>query len=161
MTNFDAFTLVAEQLMLKVETIALVDRFILNALVHIWPTIGVTQSNPLHMSHILFVVISNNTNTLVSEDNEKFLGLTISDDYDYRFVYHLDTLEISGHSQVDFKGADLLLENCDLHSANLTHFEVPAGSKIENGNSFASPSCLDIGVSTKGTTVNFTNYFLQ
>ncbi|MBI2605013.1 MAG: IPT/TIG domain-containing protein [Deltaproteobacteria bacterium] len=123
-------------------------------LLHVFPV--ASSANPLDGSHIAISLTGNDDNRVFSAGGFP----AISDNYSYRFTYRLDRLDIDGLANVTMNGADLILQSCDMHSGSPTTFAVPAGSKI-TGNSFASPTCLDASVGTKGTTVNFSNYYLQ
>lgn len=124
-------------------------------LVSVWPLASPDQ--PSDGSHVDYTVSSNTNNILTVTPTSV---PTISSDYKFRFLQMLDYLDVGGRAIVDLKGSDLYLGNCDLHSAASDTFDVPANSSI-TGNSFESPLCRDPLVTTKGSTVNFTNYYLQ
>jgi len=113
--------------------------------------------DPLHVSHTLINLSGNGSNTLLTSGGG--FSAVGSSTHNYRFTYRLDSFDVGGRAQVDMSGADLILEECDIHSNNATTFDVPANSSITGG-SFASNNCLNANVTTKGTTVNFTNYYL-
>lgn len=130
-----------------------------NHKVHVFPL--ASSADPYDNSHVSSVLVSNTTNNLVASGNP-YPGIT--NDYIYRFVYQLDHLDIGGNARVDMKGADLMLdtpynEACDRHSVVAGTLDVPVNSKI-TGNSFGSTDCASSKLSTAGTTVIFTNYFL-
>jgi hypothetical protein len=97
------------------------------------------------------VIIDNGKTSKISND-----GYT---DFITTSTYHFNHLDISGYSKVNLN-ANLLLDACDLHSVQASTFEVPTGSTLD-GNIFTSSLCLNSSVATKGTTVNFSQYFLQ
>ncbi len=114
--------------------------------------------NPMTASHTTVLLSGNDTNHFITTSGS--FPAAINSDYVYRMTHHLDHLDVGGAAQVRMTGADLIMEYCDLHSASLTTFAVPAGATL-TGNSMASPTCLNSSVATKGSTVTFTNYFLQ
>jgi hypothetical protein len=72
--------------------------------------------------------------------------------------YRLEHLDVGGKGKIDMAGADLWLTGgCDLHSVTPTTFDVPSGSSV-TGNAFASGYCANSAITTKGSTVIFTNY---
>jgi hypothetical protein len=121
-----------------------------NMSVHFWNSGTV---NPLDVAHTTIVLSANGDNSFTTTGNP--VPSMSNDDYNYRFVYRLDHLDIGGKAQVNMNGADLVLQNCDLHSAATT-FDVPANSKI-TGNTISKASCTT--TTTVPTTVNFTNSF--
>jgi len=131
-----------------------------NYLIHVFSTSA--SADPYNAGHISVTLGSNDTNNLVATTSP---FPTITNNYYYRFVYQLDHLDIGGYAQVDMSGADLMLASpsssaCDLHSATLGAFDIPTNAKL-TGNSFGAATCLDAQVTTKTSTVNFTNYFLH
>jgi hypothetical protein len=131
----------------------------------IFPTPGVSADNsPFHSSHKNGMISENATNT-ITVSGTPFISETVSNNYVYRIVHKLDAIDLGGYAQVNINGGDLIITptagaGCDLHSGTVNKLDVPTGSKL-SGNSLASQSCLDAQVTTKGTTVNFTNYYFQ
>ncbi len=97
------------------------------------------------------VIIDNGKSSLVNND-----GYT---DFPITSGYHFNRLDIAGYSKVNLN-ANLTLDECDLHSAEASTFNVPTGSVLI-GNDFTSSFCLNSSVTTKGTTVQFNQYFLK
>jgi hypothetical protein len=125
-----------------------------NYLIHVFPT--ASSLNPADASHIAITLNGNSEITYTS--TSPFFPV-ISSNYYYRFVYQLDHIDVGGKAIIDMNGADLyLMSGCDLHSASAWVFDVPANSSI-TGNSFSSTLCTDAATTTKGSTINFTNYF--
>lgn len=126
-----------------------------NSLIHIFLSAG--SLNPLDVSHVAATIVSNDGNNFVFSGTP--LAARVVGNDMYRFVFKLDHLDIGASTAVTLSGADVILNNCDLHSVASTTFDVPGTSTL-TGNSLASSSCLDASVTTKGASVNFTNYYL-
>ena len=128
-------------------------------LIHIFT--GSAVQDPINGSFTAILLSGNGVNTFTTAATFP----VISNDYNYRFVYQLDHLDVSGYDTVTMTGADLVLNGngvapCDLHSTAVTvDFDVSTGSSL-TGNSLASSYCRGAShTTTEGSTVNFTNYF--
>lgn len=117
--------------------------------------------DPLSISHTEFIVNSNTSNTFTSA-NSDFASLTISNDYKYQFVLKLDLLSVRNSGKLNLRNADLILTGdsnniCDFVSSSGS-LTVATGSSILNGNSYSSTTCPDSSMTTKASTINFTQY---
>ncbi|MCM2279940.1 MAG: hypothetical protein NDJ89_17845 [Oligoflexia bacterium] len=125
-------------------------------LIHVFST--ASPLDPADPSHIPITLTGNGANSWTTDSG---LFPAISNNHYYRFVYQLDHLDIQSNAKVVMSGADLwLMSGCDLHSGSPIAFDVPAGSSL-TGNSFSSASCSAALTTTPGTTVNFTNSYIQ
>lgn len=130
-----------------------------NYLLQIFPTnssgVGLDPANNLP----LITLNGNGTNNFTTATGT---FPSINANYDYRFVYQLDHLDIGGKAIVNAQGADIYLmsaDTCDLHSTTTYAFDVPSGSSL-TGNSFSAPYCKS-GVGYLSGSVTFTNNFMQ
>jgi len=123
--------------------------------IHIDPVTGYTADPLDGAGHTFIRLTGNGSNTFIT-DSGTFPAIS-SSNYFYRFVTRLNHLDIAGFAQVSFASGDLVLDSgCDLHSSSSSAFDVPTGSAISGGNTFASQTCRTAertGTTTFTTTV--------
>ncbi len=129
--------------------------YFIGSWIHIYP--NGASADPNNGASSIYTLSGNDSNDLQIQTGS---FPSISQNYQYRFLTLIDHLDVAGYSQVVFPGADLMLMKCDLHSASATTLEIPSGSTI-TGNTISSPTCLQSQVSTPGSTVIFSQTFLQ
>jgi hypothetical protein len=124
--------------------------------IHIDPVAGYTADPLDGAGHTFIPLTGNGANTFITGTG-LFPAISASN-YAYRFVTRFNHLDIAGYSKVNFGSGDLILDSgCDLHSSSGSAFDIPTGSSITGGTTFASSYCRS---AERTGTATFANTYL-